>query len=184
MVKEKITKDEIALVKKIFSRSLWKSLIVMPFILMFLLLPIYFLIFFIGLSAFNNHPDHLISVYIISVLGLVIVNFLYGKIIINKRITNQEIYKITEDFNIQRKDNYTYSSDSVSDSHYFRLYLMDENNQKKGIYISEEDYKKIKEKEVITITYFEIVNISIKAVCNNQELEYTRFFTVRKWKFC
>jgi len=182
MIKEKIKIEEVYFVKKTFNKSLWKSLIIMPFILMFLLLPVYFLIFFIGIFVFNNHLDNLLSIYIISVLGLVILNFSYGKIIINKRITNQEIYKIREDFNIQRKDKYTYTSDSASDSHYFRLYLISENNQKKGIYISEEDYKQIKEKEVITITYFEIVNIIEKAVCNNYELEYSRFFSITKWK--
>lgn len=182
MLKEKIKIEEVDFVKKTFNKSLWKSLLIMPFILTFLLLPIYFLIFFIGLSLFDNHLDNLLTIYFISVLGLVILNFLYGKIIVNKRITNQEIYKITEDFIVKRKDNYTYTSDSVSDSHYFRLYLMNENNQKKGIYINEEDYKKVKEKQVITITYFEIVNIITKAVCNNHELEYSRFFSRRNWK--
>ncbi|OXA99517.1 hypothetical protein [Flavobacterium pectinovorum] len=75
-----------------------------------------------------------------------------------------------------------YTSDSSSDSNYFKLYLINKDGQKKGIYISEEDYKKVKENEVITITYFEIVNIIIKAVCNNEQLEYARFFTRRNWK--
>lgn len=182
MLKEKIKFEEVDFVKKTFNKSLWKSLFIMPFILTFLLLPIYFLIFFIGLSLFDNHLDNLLTIYFISVLGLVILNFLYGRFIVNKRITNHEIYKITEDFIIQRKDNYTYTSDSVSDSHYFRLYLINENNQKKGIYINEEDYKKVKEKQVITITYFEIVNIIIKAVCNDHVLEYSSFFSRRNWK--
>ncbi|WP_255373797.1 hypothetical protein [[Flexibacter] sp. ATCC 35103] len=181
MLKEKIKAEEVILVKKAFNKSLWKSLIIMPFILTVILLPIYFLIFFINLFIFHMDLDNLLSIYIISILGLVILNFLYGKIIINKRITNQKIYKITEDFSIQRKDKYTYTSDSASDSNYFRLFLINKDDQKKGIYISEEDYKKVKENEVITITYFEIVDISIKAVCNNQELKYTRFFSVKKW---
>lgn len=183
MIKEKITREEVSFVKKEFNKSLWESLIIMPFILVIICLPIYILCFVICLFIFNRHFDNLLSIYVISILGLMILNFLYGKIIINKRITNQEIYKITEDFSVQRKDTYTHTSDSASDSHYFRLYLMNENNQKKGIYISEEDYKKVKEKEVITITYFEIVNIVVKAVCNNQELEYSRFFSRKNWKF-
>jgi hypothetical protein len=63
------------------------------------------------------------------------------------------------------------------------LYLINKDGQKKGIYISEEDYKKVKENEAITITYFETVNIIIKAVCNNEQLEYARFFTIRNWNF-
>ncbi|WP_264551065.1 hypothetical protein [Flavobacterium sp. N2038] len=182
MLKEKIKIEEVDFVKKTFNKSLWKSLIIMPFILTFLLLPIYFLIFFIDLFLFHSRLDNLLSIYVISILGLVITNFLYGKIIINKRITNQKIYKITEEFTIQRKDNYTYTSDSASDSHYFRLYLINEKHQRKGIYICEEDYKKVKENEIITITYFETINISSRAVHNNQELEYAHFFTIKKWK--
>lgn len=177
MLKEKIKTEEVVFVKKAFNKSLWKSLIIMPFILTILLLPIYFSLFFL----FHRHLDNLLSIYIISIFGLVILNFLYGKIIINKKITNQKIYKITEDFSIQRKDSYTYTSDSASDSNYFRLYLINKQHQRKGIYISKEDYKKVKENQVITITYFEKVNIIIKAVCNNQVLEYSRFFSVRKW---
>ncbi|MDW8850055.1 hypothetical protein SD960_08130 [Flavobacterium sp. MMLR14_040] len=183
MLKEKIKIEEVVFVKKAFNKSLWKSIIVMPFILTFLFLPFYFLLFFIGLFIFHGHLDNLLSLYIYSILGVVIVNFLYGKIIINKRITNKKIYKITEDFSIQRKNSYTHTSEYESDSHYFRLYLINKDDQKKGIYISEVDYKKVKEYEVITITYFETVNIIIKAVCNNQELKYARFFTIRNWNF-
>jgi len=182
MLKEKIKIEEVVFVKRAFNKSLWKSLLIMPFVLTILLLPIYFLLFFISLFIFDRHLDDLLSIYIISILGLVIVNFLYGKIIINKRIKNQKIYKITEDFSIQRKYNYSYTSDSASDSNYFKLYLTNKEDQKKGIHISEEDYKKVKENEVITITYFETVNIIIKAVYNSQELEYSRFFTIRNWK--
>ncbi|MEZ0129700.1 hypothetical protein AB9T88_08030 [Flavobacterium sp. LBUM151] len=182
MQKEKITKEEIVFVKKVFNKNLWKSLIILPFILVFLCLPIYFLVFFISLFMFDRHLNDLLSVYIVSILGVIFLNFLYGKIIINKKIANQKIYKITEDYSIQRKNSYTHSSDYGSDSHYFKLYLINKDDQKKGIYISEEDYKKVKENEVITITYYETVNISVRAVCNNQELEYSRFFTRRNWK--
>lgn len=182
MLKEKIKIEEVVFVKKAFNKSLWKSLIIMPFVLTILLLPIYFILFFISLFIFHRHLDNLLTTYVISILGLVILNFLYGKIIINRRITNQKTQKITEDFSIQRKDNYSYTSDSSSDSNYFKLYLINKDGQKKGIYISEEDYKKVKENEVITITYFEMVNISVRAVCNNKELEYSRFFTRRNWK--
>lgn len=61
------------------------------------------------------------------------------------------------------------------------MYLINKDGQK-GIYISEKDYKKVKENKAITIPYFETVNIIIKAVYNNQELEYSRFFTIRNWK--
>jgi hypothetical protein len=145
MLKEKIKIEEVVFVKNAFNKSLWKSLIIMPFVLTILLLPIYFLLFFISLFIFHRHLDNLLTIYVISILGLVILNFLYGKIIINKRITNKKIYKITEDFSIQRKNSYTHTSEYESDSHYFRLHLINEDDQKKGIYISEVDYKKVKE---------------------------------------
>src|SRR3954465_10224527 len=107
MLKEKIKIEEVVFVKKAFNKSLWKSLLIIPFVLTILLLPIYFLVFFISLFIFHRHLDNLLSIYIISIVGLVSLNFLYGRIIINKRITNHKIYKITEDFRIQRKDNYT-----------------------------------------------------------------------------
>lgn len=183
MLKEKIKIEEVAFVKKVFNKNLWKSLVIMPFILVLLCLPIYFLIFFISLFLFHSHLDNLLTIYVVSIFGLVVLNFLYGKIIINKRIENQKIYKITDDLWVEKKDNYTYTSDSSSDSNYFRLYLINKYEQKKGIYISKDDYKKVKEKDVIKITYFEIVNIIIKTVCNGRELEYARFFTIRNWKF-
>lgn len=46
MLKEKIRKEEVAFVKKVFNKNLWKSLVIMPFILVLLCLPIYFLFFF------------------------------------------------------------------------------------------------------------------------------------------
>ncbi|OXA83409.1 hypothetical protein [Flavobacterium hercynium] len=182
MLKEKIKIEEVDFVKKTFNKSLWQSLIIMPFILIFLLLPIYFLIFFIDLFIFNSHLDNLLTIYVISVFGLVLLNFLYGKIIMIKRITDQEIDKITENFSIQRKDNYTHSSEYGSDSHYYRLYLINEDDQKKGIRISEEDYKIVKENDVITITYFKTINIITKTTFNNQELKNSSFFPRRNWK--
>ena len=48
-----------------------------------------------------------------------------------------------------QKDTYTYTSETVSNSEYFRLYLIGEDKEEKGIYISKEDYERISEKQVL-----------------------------------
>ena len=48
-----------------------------------------------------------------------------------------------------KKDTYTYTSETVSNSEYFRLYLIGEDKEEKGIYISKEDYERISEKQVL-----------------------------------
>lgn len=148
----------------------------MPFILAIIFLPIYFLFFFI----FHKQFDNLLSAYVIGILSIVVLNFLYGQMIIVNRIKNRKIHKVTEEFIVQKKDTYSYTSETMSNSDYYRLYLINNKNQRRGIYISSEDFKKISINEKITVTYFEIVNIIEKVIYRDQEIKYARFFSLNK----
>lgn len=182
MTKERISEEEIPMILKKFNRSLWLSLFVFPFILIVICLPVYFLFYF-GVLLFTNKAfDNLLTVYVILIIGLVIINFLYGKIFINNRIRNRNIYRINEQFIVQIKDNYTYTSDTVSNSDYFRLYLTDEKNNPRGIYISKEDFQNINVGQSIYLNYYEILDIPAEGFYNNQKLEFFRFFSINKWK--
>ncbi|HHM0730487.1 TPA: hypothetical protein ACRFJD_003535, partial [Elizabethkingia anophelis] len=87
-----------------------------------------------------------------------------------------------EMFFIKKKDTYTYTSETVSNSEYFRLYLIGEDKEEKGIYISKEDYERISEKTSIMLVYFEIVDISIEGFYEDEKLDFFRFFVVKKMK--
>lgn len=182
MTKEKISEKEIPLILKKFNKSLWLSLLVFPFILIVVFLPVYFLFYF-GILLFRKEVyDDLLTIYVVVVIGLVIINFLYGKLVINRKIRNRNIHRINENFIVQKKDNYTYTSDTVSNSDYFRLYLSDEKNNPKGIYISKEDFQNITVGQSINLTYYAILDIPADGFNNGQKLDFFRFFSVNKWK--
>lgn len=183
MLKEKISEEEKTFIRKKFNKSLWISLVVMPFILFVMFLPVYLLVFMLLLFVFNMRIDNLFTIYAVLILMIVFLDFLYGKIIVNNKISNKEIDKITDVFLIQKKDNYSYVSETASTSNYFRLYLINENKEKKGIYISSEDYRKVKENETITIIYFGTVNIIKNAVYKGADLNDVTFFLTKKWRF-
>lgn len=184
MHKQEISKEEVPFILKKFNRSLWLSLLVFPFVLFILFLPLYRLFFLINLLFLKNHFDQeeIFSCYALSIVALVLTNFLYGKIILGKKIRNRKVYKVQEMLLVQKKDTYTYTSDTVSNSTYFRLYLLGEHGDQKGIYISKEDFRRIKENTPIQLTYYEKVNIAVTGWYENEKLDFFRFFVVKKWK--
>lgn len=183
MDKQKVSEEEIPFVLNKFNRSLWLSLLVFPFILTIILLPLYFIIFLINLLLFKKHFDHqdIFTYYLLGIIALVLINFLYGRIFIGNKIRKKEIYKIQEHFLVQKKDSYTYTSETASDSHYFKLYVSGEDHQQKGIYVSKGDYQRIKEGSSLCLTYFEIVDIPVEGFYQDKKLEFFRFFVVKKW---
>ncbi|WP_160139606.1 hypothetical protein [Chryseobacterium sp. c4a] len=184
MHQQEISEKEIPFVLNRFNRSLWWSLLVFPFILIIIFLPLYLVIFFINSFFLKQHFDHqeVFTYYFIAILTLVVINFLYGKIIIGNKIKKKEVYKIQESFLVQKKDSYTYTSETASDSHYFKLYLSGEDHQQKGIYVSKEDYKRIKEGSSISLTYFKIVDIPVEGFYESEKMDSFRFFVVNRWE--
>ncbi|WP_220271252.1 hypothetical protein [Sphingobacterium spiritivorum] len=81
---------------------------------------------------------------------------------------------------VQKKDTYTYTSDTVSNSTYFRLYLLGEHGDQKGIYISKEDFRRIKENTPIQLTYYEKVNIAVTGWYENEKLDFFSIFCSKK----
>lgn len=64
--------------------------------------------------------------------------------------------------------------------YFFRIYLVGEQNQKKGLSVKKEDYERIKEGTCIKITYYDSVNIPIEGVYNNISLKDFSFFEIKK----
>ena len=182
MTKQKISESEIPLILKKFNKSLWLSILVFPFIMVVICLPIYFLCFFVILLLTGRTYDNSISVYIGAITFLVFVNFLYGKILISRKIRGGEINKISQNFEVIKKDNYSYTSDSVSNSDYYRLYLSDECKEEVGIYISKEDYFNINEGQSLNLTYYELLDLPVEGFYENKRLDFFNFFTIQKWK--
>ncbi|WP_027388661.1 DUF2500 family protein [Chryseobacterium gregarium] len=182
MTKQKISHGEIPLILKKYNKSLWLSTLIFPFILIMIGLPIYFLFFFLMLFLTGKNYEDSMTVYIGIIIFLVLINFLYGKIIINRRIKNKDVDKINQDFKVLKKDSYTYTSENVSDSAYYRLYLSDEKNEKIGIYISKEDYLNIVEGQSLNLTYYELLDIPIEGFYENKKLDFFKFFIIQKWK--
>ncbi|GEM_PF-2229541 len=50
------------------------------------------------------------------------------------------------------------------------------NDEKKRIYVEEDNYKEIKEKDLINITYFDKVNIIYEAVHDDKKMGEISFF--------
>ncbi|WP_333852034.1 hypothetical protein [Epilithonimonas sp.] len=141
-----------------------------------------FFIYF-GFLLFRKEAyGDLLTIYVAVVIGLVIINFLYGKLVINRKIRNRNIDRINENFIVKKKDHYTYTSDTASNSDYFRLYLIDEKNDLKGIYISKEDYQNISVGQSLNLTYYELLDIPVEGLYNNQKLYFFRFFVIERWK--
>ncbi|MFW0717903.1 hypothetical protein [Pedobacter sp. N23S346] len=182
MTKQKISESEIPLILKKFNKSLWFSTLVFPFILVVICLPIYFLFFFIILFLTGKNDENSLTVYIGIIIFLVFINFLYGKIVINKRIRNKDIDKINQNFTVLKKDSYTYTAENTSNSEYYRLYLSDEKKEEVGIYISKEDYFDIDEGQSLNLTYYELLDIPVEGFYENKELDFFKFFIVKKWK--
>ena len=180
-----ISRNEIPFVMNKFNRSLWLSLLVLPFILTIIFLPLYLILFFFNMFVLKGYFDNqgIFTYYVTGIIAIVIINFLYGKIILGHKIKNGKIYKVQERFFIKKKDTYTYTSETVSNSDYFRLYLIGEDKEEKGIYISKEDYKRINEKTSIILVYFEIVNVPIEGFYEGEKLDFFRFFVVKKMKY-
>ena len=95
-----ISKDEIPFVMNKFNRSLWLSLLVFPFVLTIIFLPLYFILYFINMIVLKGYFDNqsILTYYVIGIIAIVIINFLYGKIILGHRIKNGKIYKVQEMF--------------------------------------------------------------------------------------
>lgn len=100
-----ISKDEIPFVMNKFNRSLWLSLLVFPFVLTIIFLPLYFILYFINMIVLKGYFDNqsILTYYVIGIIAIVIINFLYGKIILGHRIKNGKIYKVQEMFFIKKK---------------------------------------------------------------------------------
>lgn len=182
MQRQQISESEIPMIIKKFNKSLWLSLLVFPFVLLIILLPIYLLIFFVTLFLFKQPMDSLLTIYVTSILGLVILNFLYGKIVVIHKIKNKGICRIKEDFTIQRKDTHTYTSDTMSNSDEYKVYLIGENHEQKRVSLSKEDYRKMEVGKILTLVYYEWVNIPIEGFYENERLEFFHLFSVGKLK--
>jgi hypothetical protein len=96
---------------------------------------------------------------------------------LNRKITKGNIDFIEADFKVLKKDILTYTYETSSNSEYFKIFLINTfNKEKKRIYVEREDYRKIKEGDLIKIIYFNKVNIPFKAIHNGTKMQNISFF--------
>lgn len=183
MIKEPLSNDEIIYLKKKYNKELLKSLFIVPFFLFLFLLPLYLIIYCLSIWLFNNHLEFFYE-FTLFILFITVLNFLYGKFIICSRIENGKILKITEDFEvIKKEEKSTTSSDIINDygSNYYIIFLKNNNSEKK-IDIEKRYYDIIDLNELITISYFDQINIPIKGIYNGHQIKLNSFSKVRKYK--
>lgn len=184
MIKEKITSKEAIWIRKKFNKKLIFSSIILPFIAFIILIPIYFLIFFLYQFIFKKYPDNLLNIYVVIIVAFFAINLLYWLIKINKKIKNNEVYKIQALFTVVKKQIRSGPSSDISSLYnedYYELYI--KNNQiEKGIRLSKYDYSKIKENDNITLIYFDTVDILLNVYYKGEELKDVKFLSTRRWK--
>lgn len=173
MYKRKITKEEIEFISKIFNKKVKSSLFIIAVCSLFLF------IFLYCLSV--NWIDYLLVKIVLTltslIIGYLIINSIYSIVSLNIKINTCNIDRIEAEFKVQNKDILTYTYDTSSNSEYFKIFLINTfNNEKKRIYVEQEDYRKIKEKDFIKIIYFDKVNIPYEAIHNDEKMNKISFF--------
>ncbi|MEZ0129699.1 hypothetical protein AB9T88_08025 [Flavobacterium sp. LBUM151] len=143
MYKRKITEEEMFFVSRTFKKNIKKSCFII------ILLSFFFSAFLYCL--FINWVEFLIIkillIIILSVIGFLIFNSIYSIISLNREINSCNIDRIEAEFKVENKDILTYTYETSSNSEYFKIFLINTfNNEKKRIYVEQEDYRKIKEK--------------------------------------
>ncbi|OOV20085.1 hypothetical protein [Flavobacterium sp. LM4] len=169
----KITEDEMIFVSSAFNKNAKKSYFIIIFLLFFFCSFLYCL--------FINWVEFLfikiIIIIVLSFIGFLIFNSIYSIISLNRKINTCNIDRIEAEFQVQNKDILTYTYETSSNSEYFKIFLINTfNNEKKRIYVEQEDYRKIKEKDLIKIIYFDKVNIPYEAVHNDKKMKKVSFF--------
>ena len=135
----------------------------------------FFLHFFINWVEFLIIK--IILIILLSVIGFLIFNSIYNIISLNREINSCSIDRIEAEFKVQNKDILTYTYETSSNSEYFKIFLINTfNDEKKRIYVEQEDYRKIKEKDLINIIYFDKLNLIYEAFHNDEKMKKVSFF--------
>jgi hypothetical protein len=173
MYKRKITEEEMRFISRTFNKTIKNSCLIIIILLFFFSAFLYCLfINWIELLIIK-----IILIIILSFIGFLIFNSIYSIISLNRQINTCNIDRIEAEFIVQNKDILTYTYDTSSNSEYFKIFLINTfNNEKKRIYVEQEDYRKIKEKDLIKIIYFDKVNIAHEAIHNDDKMKKISFF--------
>lgn len=173
MHKRKITNEEKIFVNKIFKKKIKGSIFIIAVLLCFFSALLYCL--------FINWVEFLIIkiilVLIALFIGFLVFNSIYSIVSLNRKINTCDIDRVEAEFRVQKKDILTYTYESSSNSEYFKIFLINIfNDEKKRIYVEEDNYREIKEKDLINITYFDKVNIIYEAVHDDKKMSKISFF--------
>jgi Na+/proline symporter len=173
MHKRKITEEEMLFVSKTFNKNIKNSCFII--ILLFSFFSAFLYCLFINWVEFLIIK--IILIIILSFIVFLIFNSIYSIISLNRKINTCNIDRIEAEFEVENKDILTYTYETSSNSEYFKIFLINTfNNEKKRIYVEEEDYRKIKEKDLIKIIYFDKVNIPYEAIHNDNKMGKISFF--------
>lgn len=173
MKKRKITEEEMLFVSKTFNKDIRNSTSIIIILLSFFSAFLYCL--------FINWVElviiKIILIIILLIIGFLIFNSIYSIIFLSREIKTCNIDRIEAEFKVQNKDILTYTYDTSSNSEYFKIFLINTfNNEKKRIYVEQEDYRRVREKDLIRIIYFDRVNIICEAFCNGSKMSKIDFF--------
>lgn len=168
-----ITEEERLFVSKTFIKNIKNSCFTIIILFSFFFVFLYCL--------FINWVEFLlikiIIIIIVLLIAFLIFNSIYSIFSLNRKINTCNIERIEAEFKVQNKDILTYTYETSSNSEYFKIFLSNTfNNEKKRIYVEREDYRKIKEKDLIKIIYFDKVNILYEAVHNGEKMKKVSFF--------
>jgi hypothetical protein len=173
MYERKITEEEMFFVSRTFKKNIKNSCFIIILLLFFFSAFLYCL--------FINWVEFLIIkiilIIILSFIGFLISNSIYSIISLNRKINTCNIDRIEAEFKVQNKDILTYTYETSSNSEYFKIFLINTfNDEKKRIYVDQEDYRKIKEKDLIKIIYFDKLNLIYEAFHNDEKMKKVSFF--------
>lgn len=160
-------------VSRAFNKNIKNSCFIIIFLLSFFCAFLYCL--FINWVAFLIIK--ILLIIILSIIGFLIFNSIYSIIFLTRKINTCNIDRIEAEFIVQNKDILTYTYDTSSNSEYFKIFLINTfNKEKKRIYVEQEDYRKIKEKDLIKIIYFDKLNVIYETVHNDNKMKKVSFF--------
>jgi hypothetical protein len=173
MYKRKITEEERLIVSKIFNKNIRNS----SFFIIILLAIFSSFIYCLSINWVEFLIVKIILIILISCIGFLIFNSIYSIISLKRKIDTCNIDRIEAEFEVQKKDIHTYTYEYHADSKYFKIFLLNTfNDEKKRIYVEEDDYRRIKEKDLIKIIYFDKLNTLHEAVHHDTKMKKVSFF--------
>lgn len=169
-----ITKNDVEIINRELNKRFFKTF----FFLIILFIVSFLFIYCLTISYLDKWYVLLLDLSILIFwIYLWIISFL-KTILIKNNIKNKTVLKIKEDFIVIQKETETFSQEGSYDSYNYYLKIVSKKTLKeKKISVQFDDYCKIKVKKIITILYYDKLEIILKVQHDEIIFKKSEFIT-------